>query len=265
MKVLALFAVSLVLHASGLKIECFFDNELLFDELKVSYSCTALRLQTNATKRKISEVSGEHIDRDHTNINITQLYIINQEMEYFPQGFTKFFGNIVAIHAGRNKLKHLERNDLTEFKKIRYLYLYHNLLEVLSSDLFQDNVALEYISFYGNRLKNIGSKILLPLKSLRTAYFNKNICIDKQAVASEQRGIAELRIEIEQQCSDITDEDLMNVLKLNHMKISKLESKVAQLGEQLTSIFELLTIIKAKIDLDNTTDNIIIDNITDRE
>lgn len=160
-------------------------------------------------------------------------------MEYFPIGFTKFFRNLVAIHAGRNNLKYLERNDLKEFTKIRYLYLYTNQLEVLQSDVFQFNQALEYISFYNNRLMHIGSKILLPLTRLRTAYFNKNICIDKQAVMSEQ-GISELKLEIAQQCSDITDEDLMNMLKLNNMKVNKLENKIAQISEQLNTIVELL-------------------------
>jgi Leucine-rich repeat (LRR) protein len=119
-------------------------------------------------------------------------------MEYFPIGFTKFFENIVDIHAGMNKLSHLEREDLKEFSKIRFLYLYTNQLKVLESDVFQYNTALEYISFYNNRLMHIGSKILQPLKRLRTAYFNKNICVDKQAVGS-QEGISELRLEIAQQ------------------------------------------------------------------
>lgn len=247
MKVFAIIAiaVSIAVQTSGLKLECFFDNELLFDELKVSYSCTVLHLQTNATMRNVSEISGKHITRPfkHTDREITQLYIIHQQMEYFPRGFTNFFENLVAIHAGMNKLKYLERNDLREFTKIRYLYLYSNLLEVLSSDIFQSNEALEYVSFYNNRLKHIGSKILLPLKRLRSAYFNKNICIDKQA-ASEQ-GLSELRLEIAQQCSDITDEDLMNILKLNTMKVSKLESKVTQLGEQLTNVVDMLKSIIA--------------------
>lgn len=234
---LSIIAVAIV-QSNGLVLECFFDNELLFDDLKVAYTCTVLHLFTNSTRRNVSSVSGKHIEQN-TDEDITQLYIINQQMEYFPIGFTKFFRNLVAIHAGKNQLKHLERNDLKEFTKIRYLYLYTNQLEVLQSDVFQFNQALEYISFYNNRLMHIGSKILLPLTRLKTAYFNKNICIDKQAVMSEQ-GISELKLEIAQQCSDITDEDLMNMLKLNNMKVNKLENRVAQISEQLNTIVELL-------------------------
>jgi hypothetical protein len=199
MKVLLVFVIGVFAfsNSTDIKIDCFFDNELLFDELKVAYTCTVLELVTNKTRRNVVQVNGTHIP-DTTNENITQLHIIHKQMEYFPIGFTTFFENIVAIHAGMNKLSHLERDDLKEFTKIRFLYLYTNQLKVLESDVFTYNTALEYISFYNNRLMHIGSKILQPLKRLRTAYFNKNICVDKQAVGS-QEGISELRLEIAQQ------------------------------------------------------------------
>lgn len=250
MKIFKFLAIALIFDRSCSHVlECFFDNELLFDDLKVSYTCTVIHLQTNENKRNVSEINGKHILRN-TNEDITQLYIIHQQMEYFPRGFSKFFENIVAVHAGMNKLKYLEKEDVKEFTKMRYLYLYSNLLEVLQSDVLQDNTALEYVSFYNNRLMHIGSKMLTPLKRLKTAYFNKNICIDKQAVSNEQ-GISELKLEIATQCSDITDEDLMEMLKLNQMKVDKLEEKVELISEQLTSAIELLKLLT----FDNKTDN----------
>lgn len=222
----------------ALTIDCFFDLELLFDDLKVSYTCTVKHLVTNATKRNISEITGDHQPVKNNHDDITQLYIINQQMEYFPIGFTKFFKNLVAVHAGKNRLKYLEKYDLKDFVKMRYLYLYSNLLEVLQSDVFEYSLALEYVSFYNNRLMHIGAKILLPLKRLKNAFFNKNICIDKQA-ASEQ-GMSELRLEIALQCSDITDEDLMDTLKQNQMKIGGLEEKIEMISEQLVMIVEMM-------------------------
>lgn len=244
MKFLIFFVVALsgVVSTNAIVIDCFFDLELLFDELKASYTCTVKNEQiTNATSRNISQVQGPHSGKN-TNEDITQLYIIKKQMEYFPHGFSNFFKNIVAIHAGLNRLKYLERNDLKEFLNLRYLYLYSNVLETLQSDVFLSNTALEYVSFYNNRLTHIGSKLLSPLKQLKKAYFDKNICIDKQA-ASEQ-GISELKLEIAQQCSDITDEDLMNMLKISNMKVTKLEAKVAQISEQLINVIEMLILIK---------------------
>lgn len=250
MKLLTLFvcvfvvALSGSVSTSGIVIDCFFDLELLFDELKASYTCTVLNEHvTNATTRDITQVQGPHSDKN-TNDDITQIHIIKRHMEYFPHGFSKFFKNIVAIHAGLNRLKYLVRNDLKEFSKLRYLYLYSNMLETLQSDVFLSNTALEYVSFYNNRLMHIGSKILSPLKQLRKAYFDKNICIDKQA-ASEQ-GISELKLEIAQQCSNITDEDLFNMLRFNNIIVTKLEAKVAQISEQLTNVIEMLTLTKGE-------------------
>lgn len=240
MKILLFFVLisTDVLQLRALQIECHFDQELLFDELKVSYTCTVKNLTTNSTMRNISRIFGNEHHPKMTNDDITQLHIIHQKMEYFPVGFTTYFKNLVAIHAGMNKLKYLEKNDLREFVNVRYLYLYSNILEVLQSDVFEYALALEYVSFYNNRLVHIGSKILLPLKKLKNAYFNKNICIDKQA-ATEQ-GMSELRLEIAQQCSDITDEDLMNTLKQNQMKIEGLETKIAMISEQLTNVVEMM-------------------------
>lgn len=227
---------------NGIKIECFYDNELLFDEMKLTYTCTVLKLITNETNRDISEVTPEngksHLP-DSTNDDVRQLYIIHQIMKYFPRGFTKFFENIEAIHAGMNKLKYLVRDDVKEFTKIKFLYLYSNHLENLQSDVFLDNLELEYISFNNNRLMHIGSKLLTPLRGLRTAYFNKNICIDKQAVHSEKE-VAEIRLEISERCSDITDEDLMTVLKQNQERIMIVEEKVNELKDiiqQFTASF----------------------------
>ena len=240
--VISVVILSAFAFTSAIDIDCFFDLELLFDELKASYTCTVKNEQvTNATSRNITQVQGPHSGK-YINDDVVQLYIIKKQMEYFPHGFSIFFKNIIAIHAGLNKLKYLERNDLKEFSKMRYLYLYSNVLETLQSDVFQSNTALEYVSFYNNRLMHIGSKLLHPLKQLKKAYFDKNICIDKQA-ASEQ-GISELKLEIAQQCSDITDEDLMNMLEINNMKVSKLETKVAQISDQLTNMIEMLKLVK---------------------
>lgn len=222
----------------SLSIECNFDNELLFDDLKVAYSCSVLKLVViNESERTITEVKGGHVlVPGSKNEDIKQLYIIRQIMAYFPKNFPKFFEHVVAIHAGYNGLKYLEKDDLKVFDKLRFLYLYNNKLEFLQSDLFHENIHLEYVSLHSNRLKHIGSKMLAPLKNLKTAYFNKNICIDKQAVHSEH-DVAELRLEIAQKCSDITDEDLFLNLKDNQMKLSQIEQKIDSLFVMLQDIF----------------------------
>lgn len=221
----------------SVKIECFYDNELLFDEMKVAYTCTVTQLVTNETEREITGVTATDPDLIPVDTDVIQLYIIHQKMRYFPHGFTNYFVNIEAIHAGMNELKYLDQADMKDFTKIRFLYLYSNHLENLQSDVFAHNLELIYVSFNNNRLVHIGSKLLTPLRKLKTAYFNKNICIDKQAVQSYKE-VAEIRLEIAERCSDITDEDLMYVLKQNQEKIISLEEKTKIISEQLNGLLQ---------------------------
>lgn len=241
-KVLIIFCVTHFV-ASVLVFDCIFDLELFFDEMKVVYTCSLPdgekhgRQVTNATHRDITDVIGPHM-KDPPNViwnntDVRQIHIFKHKFEYFPRGLTDFFENIEAIHAGMNALAFLEKDDMKIFTKLRFLYLYNNVLQSLKSDVLEDNLDLQYVSFYGNQLAHIGSNLLTPLKSLKTAYFNKNVCIDLQAVHN-LRDLAEIKLEISQRCSDITDEDLMQVLKQNNEKLINLEMKMSQLSEQLS-------------------------------
>lgn len=240
MKALEIFFVISFLSASmALIFDCTFEMDLYFDDAKFLYTCNlpagdkVTPKVTDTDHRDILEVTGAHISQ-HNNSLIRQIHFFKHKFEYFPRGINKYFENIEAIHAGMNNLAYLVKEDMKIFPKLKFLYLYNNVLSNLQSDVLEDNLALEYVSFYANNLKHIGSRLLRPLKSLRTAYFNKNICIDKQAVASP-REIAEIKLEISERCSDITDEDLLIILKQNQEKIMSLEEKISQLSEFITS------------------------------
>jgi hypothetical protein len=242
MKKFILFLGFLLVHqAFGVKIVCFYDLELFFDEMKVAYTCTVVHLVTNETNREVTEVVAQNPEQHLGDDEVRQLYIIHQKMHYFPRGFTKYFMNLEALHAGMNELKFLEQDDMREFEKLRFLYLYSNHLENLQSDVLAYNSELEYVSFNNNRLVHISSKLLAPLKKLRTAYFNKNICIDKQAVHNSA-AIAELKLEISERCSDITDEDLMMILKQNQEKIYAMEMQLVTLNDRISELIHHLNV-----------------------
>lgn len=242
MKIFKIFFLSFfVSFSSALVFDCIFDLELFFDDAKLLYTCnlpdgekSGKPKYTNVSHRDILEVTGAHF-AGHNNSLVRQIHIYKHHMEYFPRGLTNYFENIEAIHAGMNNLAYLGKDDMKVFKKLRFLYLYNNLLSNLQSDVLEDNLQLEYVSFYNNHLKHIGSGLLTPLKSLKTAYFNNNICIDKQAVHNP-RDIHEIKLEISERCSDINDEDLLIILKQNQEKIISLEEKIIQMSEQLNEL-----------------------------
>jgi hypothetical protein len=232
-----LLVASSFLQCSPIVLNCEFEHLVLFDDRKISYTCAIEKLQftTNSTFRTVENVSGGHL-RKHSNEDVMQVHLLNQNMEVLAVGLTKFFKNLVAVHAGMNNLKYLEKDDLSELSNLRFLYLYHNKLEVLKSDVFEHTKSLEYVSLHSNHLKYIGAKILLPLKQLRTAYFNRNTCIDKQA--SSDQGMSELRQEIATSCSEITDEDLMEILVENKAKIDELQALMKETAGKLSKFVE---------------------------
>ena len=237
MKIILAFVVILVYfyHSSALELKCDFKHEVFFDDPKISYTCFLryFKFATNLTFRTVGNVQGVS---GNSHNEVTQIHISEQKMEYLPIGLTRFFKRLVSIHAGRNQLRYLVKEDLKEFRDLRFLYLYDNDLEDLKSDVFEHAQKLEYISLHSNRLVHIGAKILLPLRKLKTAYFNRNICIDKQAKSDE--GMSDLRLEIAERCSEITNEDLMNTLKQNQAKIEDLQAIVKVIGEKLSNFIE---------------------------
>lgn len=238
MRVISVIIINaLAITSSELIFDCIFDLELFFDEIKLQYTCSLPDGEklgsktTNFTHRDITGVIGKHMT-NMNNSDIRQIHVFKHKFQYFPRGLADYFENIEAIHAGMNEIAFLEKDDMKIFPKLRFLYLYNNILQSLNSDVLENNIYLEYVSFYGNQLKHIGSNILTPLKYLKTAYFNKNICIDKQAVHSLKE-VAEIKLEIAERCSDITDEDLMRVLRHNQDKLVNIEEKISQLNAQL--------------------------------
>lgn len=163
MKNLVFIAIILIflLHSFAFNLECNFKHEVFFSDREISFTCFVeknFKLSTNSTFRTIKSVQGV---TGSPHKEVVQIHISEQRnMEYFPNGLTKFFKNLVAIHAGRNHLKYLVKDDLKEFKNLRFLYLYDNSLEELKSDVFEHTTALEYVSLHSNRLVHIGAKIL---------------------------------------------------------------------------------------------------------
>jgi hypothetical protein len=237
--IVSIVAFVSVIGVKCLHVKCLYEDMSLFDNFKKMNACLVEGLVVaNEFERNVSTINNISTFEEQGTI-IEQVYIFNQTMKHFARGFTLFFKNIVALHAGMNKLEYLTREDMSEYKMLKYLYLYHNELQFLTSDVLEDNKDLVYVSFHSNKLSRIGSKLLNPLNELRTAYFNNNICIDAQAVVSEQ-DVAEIRLEIATRCSDITKEDLMGMLKENERKIQLLSESLSGVINQMSTLVDTL-------------------------
>jgi predicted transcriptional regulator len=55
------------------------------------------------------------------------------------------------------------REDLSQFRNLQRLYLNLNDLKALPDDLFEDMPKLNLISFYGNKIESVTSKLFKPI------------------------------------------------------------------------------------------------------
>lgn len=59
-------------------------------------------------------------------------------------------------------------------------------IETIESDLFANNLKLEYVDLSSNKIKYVGENFIKSLTASMTIYFGKNICIDRNSKNIEQ-------------------------------------------------------------------------------
>lgn len=145
----------------------------------------------------VVDFQGRH-DGGRKNSNVQGIRIHEMTTKYLPTNLCKHFLRLEAIEVVGGRLARLEKNDIKSYPRLRVLWLPRNNIEILSSDVFEGNLKLEKISFYGNRLKFIDSEFIKPLKFLKYVNLELNECID--SFASTSICIKRIEKEIYDQC-----------------------------------------------------------------
>ena len=120
----------------------------------------------------------------------------------------------------------------------------NNKIEELPNGLFKNNVNLETIKFYYNKLKFIGSTLFDGLTKLNLVYLNKNVCINKYYTKST--AITQLKEDIKAQCFNPTEivKPRSNFL-INREKVSNFLDQIMIGLMEITSGFDNFIWIKA--------------------
>jgi Leucine-rich repeat (LRR) protein len=132
---------------------------------------------TSLDAAQINDISGTH-EAGKNNDNVEGLWVIYNQIHYFPRGLNKFFKNLKAIRIYYSGLKAIHQSDLKDFPKLVYLSLDSNNLEILEENLFEFNPNLEEISLHFNQISHIDSKVFEKLTKLTTLWLSLNTCID---------------------------------------------------------------------------------------
>lgn len=162
------------------------------------YTCSVLNLNVESDDETVTSANGNHLDELHNNNDVTKLNIQNQRCNYLPKGLEKLFPNLEGLRIASSGLKILRQSDISVFLNLRNCDVFNNLLTTLDADLFARNPKLEYLYFGSNRIEQVGSNILNPLKSLKKVNFDDNACI--RFVAETSNDLPKLKLLLEKDC-----------------------------------------------------------------
>lgn len=196
---------SLWLVASAVTMECQYTmdsyegklNEILVDS---AYTCfQAIVSDKCDNSNAVVAASRNHIE-GKTRADVEMLYFkIKQNFPKLPTEIDKIFPNIVTLRLPKLGLEEISKEDL-KFPKLKNLYLGHNNLKSLDSDLFEFTPNLEFVGFDFNQIENIGEKTFDSLSNLKIMYANANKCLTDEEAPRDGK-IPDLTKVIKEKCS----------------------------------------------------------------
>lgn len=110
----------------------------------------------------------------------------NREQHQIPEHLSRVFINLLQLTFDSTGFKSITASDLKPFPQLKILQIINGKVKTLESDLFKHTPNLELIEFTGNQIAYIGNDILNNLPALQEFYVSQNLCIDQNAVTSEQ-------------------------------------------------------------------------------
>ncbi|CAG9811003.1 unnamed protein product [Chironomus riparius] len=122
---------------------------------------------------------------EKSNNDVTELFINRKTLHFMPTNFGEIFKNLKYLAVWNSQLEEINQPDLKQFPNLVYLCLRFNNFEYLDADLFKFNPKLEFVRLFGNKIKEIHTTAFEGLTSLKTLNLERNICVDKMFVNSE--------------------------------------------------------------------------------
>lgn len=224
----------LVTSTHSLDITCdFYDDEWAM--LGNVYTCSVKNLTTRILNENVTNIFGTHSE-GRSNKDVIKLNIQKQTCEFLPRGFEKFFPNLEGLRIAQSGLVALTQSDLSVFPKLRNCDMFNNYLNALESEIFANCPLLEYLYFGDNQIRTVGYNILKPLKNLKKAIFQGNVCSVQNAQSKVE--IVALQKALNRECS--TGDEFENLLKEYEEQKQKAEEFMRKYEEDDRKLNELV-------------------------
>lgn len=182
----------------------------------------------------------------HDYISIKSFFIHDSpKCFYLPKGIEKHFDDLEVLIVAGTGLKSITNQDLRPFKVLKELYMNHNALEELQSDLFIYNTQIMAVNFGNNRLKTVGCGILEPLYDLQVINFMGNPVINKNLGGLDliEKFKSEFKCQVSTTSSPSVSALTQTMICDSDQRESDLELKIAELELQLNQTVTKLEFI----------------------
>lgn len=121
---------------------------------------------------------------------------LNKKIEFLPVGVSETFPNLLGISALSCSLKSLSKENFKNLTRLKAIWLGSNQITVISSDTFEDLIALQQLrlrkkrnfwcwnfsNFHRsdyNKIKSLNGRAFAGLNNLEDVWLEGNGCIDE--------------------------------------------------------------------------------------
>lgn len=141
-----------------MNVQCKYQVAPYTDPKKRAYTCTVTSLSITRSGTEIKSFVGAH-QPGYSDNNVQDLFIVDQNVKFFPRNIHKLFPNLTHLTILRCGLQDISKADLTGLEKIESFIL-NAEPKTLPNDLFAGLGSLRWVYYNGDQFECTSSKNL---------------------------------------------------------------------------------------------------------
>lgn len=195
---------------SAISFNCQY-KEVSWLAMGMNYQCQTEALNVGASQY-VTSVYGNHTP-NKTIDDVVAIHIQNcTNLSYIPKGLLDFFPNLVGIYLDGCSISSLSGTELNEHPKLTLFALEFSPLNYVPGNLFAQTPDMVLISFAENKINGAGRNLLSNLNKLSQAYFELNVCVNKNGNTTEE--IIDLIDTLNSDCTGSVASGMFNSISL---------------------------------------------------
>lgn len=103
---------------------------------------------------------GINATNSYSNINVQCLMMDRNYMKYLPGNYTRLFPSVQFLVVRNAHVKYITNVDFLGLNQLMHLDFKNNDIEHLPGNLFKDISRISTVSFFGNKITNVGPNFI---------------------------------------------------------------------------------------------------------